>query len=103
VETALSEHPSIADVVVIGLPDPEWGRRIHAIVQPSDLGDPPDAADVIAFAKERLAAYKVPKSVELIDVMPRNDIMKINRAALTKEREGRASLHEVAAAPRPPA
>lgn len=88
VEAALSEHAGIADVVVIGLHDPEWGRRIHAIVQPVDAEQPPEPADVIAFAKDRLAPYKVPKSVELIAAMPRNDIMKINRATLTEEREG---------------
>jgi bile acid-coenzyme A ligase len=88
VEAALSEPPGIADVVVVGLRDLEWGRRIHAIVQPTDPDEPPDASDVISFARMRLAAYKVPKTVELIVAMPRNDIMKINRAALTEERDG---------------
>ena len=55
VETALSEHPDIADVVVVGLADPEWGRRVHAIVEPTDPAAPPTAADVIAFAKARVA------------------------------------------------
>jgi ferredoxin len=41
VEAALSEHPDIADVVVVGLRDPEWGRRVHAIVQPADAVSPP--------------------------------------------------------------
>ena len=58
VESALSEHPQIADVVVIGLRDPEWGRRVHAIVQPKDLANPPDEADIIAFAKARLASVQ---------------------------------------------
>lgn len=88
VEAALSEHSGIADVVVVGLRDAEWGRRIHAIVQPADPAKAPDPSDVIAFAKARLAAYKVPKTVELITAMPRNDIMKINRATLTEERDG---------------
>ena len=87
VEAALSEHPAIADVVVVGLRDPEWGRRVHAIVQPADPADPPRPADIIAFAKTRLAAYKVPKTVELVEVIPRNDVMKFNRAALTEERD----------------
>jgi bile acid-coenzyme A ligase len=90
VEAALSEHAGIADVVVVGLHDPEWGRRIHAIVQPVDPHHPLEPADIIAFAKDRLAPYKVPKSVELIAVMPRNDIMKINRATLTDERDGQS-------------
>jgi bile acid-coenzyme A ligase len=91
VEAALSEHPAIADVVVVGLRDPEWGRRVHAIVQPVDPADPPLPADIIAFAKTRLAAYKVPKTVELVEAIPRNDVMKFNRAALTEERDERGS------------
>ena len=53
-------------MVVVGLKDEQWGRRVHAIVEPSDPGNPPSEADVIAFAKQRLAAYKVPKTVEFV-------------------------------------
>jgi bile acid-coenzyme A ligase len=88
VESALIEHPAVADVVVVGLADPEWGRRVHAIVEPATGVDPPTADDVIAYAKARLAAYKVPKTVELIDVMPRTAATKVNRAALVAERGG---------------
>lgn len=88
VESALSEHPGIADVVVIGLRDPEWGRRVHAIVQPADVAADLDAGEVIAFAKQRLAAYKVPKTVEFVTSMPRNDATKLSRAALIAERDG---------------
>jgi bile acid-coenzyme A ligase len=86
VEAALSEHPGIADVVVVGLRDPEWGRRVHAIVQAADpaLAGP----DVIAFAKERLAPYKVPKTVEFVAAIPRSEATKFNRAALVAERDG---------------
>jgi bile acid-coenzyme A ligase len=86
VETALSEHPGIEDVVVIGLRDPEWGRRVHAVVHPSDRSL--DEAAVIAYAKERLAPYKVPKSVEFVEAIPRTEAMKFNRAALVAERDG---------------
>ncbi|MCU0312159.1 MAG: AMP-binding protein [Acidimicrobiales bacterium] len=88
VESALVEHPEIVDVVVIGLSDPEWGRRVHAIVEPRDSSAPPDAAEVIAFAKTRLAAYKVPKSVEVVERIPRSASTKISRAALIAERGG---------------
>src|SRR3954471_19758644 len=87
VESALAEHPAIADVVVIGLSDPEWGRRVHAIIEPADPSAPPTAADVIAFAKERLAPYKVPKTVELVDAIPRSAATKVSRSALVAERE----------------
>ena len=88
VEAALSEHPQIRDVVVIGLRDPEWGRRVHAIVVPVDPANPPDPSDLISFAKERLASYKAPKTIEFVDSLPRSDAMKLNRGALVLERDG---------------
>ncbi len=94
VEAALSEHPAVADVVVVGLRDPTWGRRVHAIVQPAAPAESPQPADIIAFAKTRLASYKVPKTVELVEVIPRNDVMKFNRTALTEERDRRAAGDE---------
>jgi bile acid-coenzyme A ligase len=87
VETALIEHPGIDDVVVIGLADPEWGRRVHAIVAPVDPADPPTEGEVIAFAKSRIASYKAPKTVEIIDEIPRSAATKVNRGALVAERE----------------
>jgi bile acid-coenzyme A ligase len=64
---------------------------VHAIVQPVDPADAPHPADIITFAKTRLAEYKVPKSVELVETIPRNDVMKFNRAALTEERDERGN------------
>jgi bile acid-coenzyme A ligase len=86
VEAALSEHPLVEDVVVIGLADEEWGRRVHAIVQLAP-GAQFTAEDVIAFAKERLTPYKVPKSVEFVDRIPRTDAGKVNRGALVEARD----------------
>ena len=95
VESALSEHPQVRDVVVIGLRDPEWGRRVHAIIEPADVTRPPDPADIIAFAKERLSPYKVPKTVEFLDALPRSDAMKLNRGALgARARRARAGRRD---------
>jgi bile acid-coenzyme A ligase len=88
VEAALIDHPKIADVVVVGLKDDEWGRRVHAIVEPVDPADPPTSEEVIAHAKARLAAYKVPKSVELVDAIPRSAATKVNRGRLVEARGG---------------
>jgi bile acid-coenzyme A ligase len=88
VETALIDHPAIADIVVVGLRDPEWGRRVHAIVEPADPTAPPTDGDVIAYAKSRLAPYKVPKTVELVDAIPRSEATKVNRRALVEARGG---------------
>jgi bile acid-coenzyme A ligase len=88
VETALVDHPDIADVVVVGLKDDEWGRRVHAIIEAVDHDHPPSEDDVRAFAKDRLAAYKVPKSVEFVDAIPRTEATKVSRAALIDARGG---------------
>lgn len=88
VESALAGHPEIADVVVLGLSDPEWGRRVHAVVQPSDPSQPPTVEQVIRYAKSRLAAYKVPKTVEFVDEIPRTDATKVNRSAMIEARGG---------------
>ncbi|MDX6741495.1 class I adenylate-forming enzyme family protein [Actinocorallia sp. A-T 12471] len=89
VESALIEHPGIADVVVIGLADERWGRRVHAVVEPSAGSGAVTEAEVVSFARARLAAYKVPKTVELVDRIPRTAATKVNRSAMVREREGR--------------
>ncbi|MDT5213281.1 MAG: bile acid-coenzyme ligase [Mycobacterium sp.] len=88
VESALIDHPEIADVVVIGLADERWGRRVHAVVQPADATHPPTEQAVIRYAKDRLAAYKVPKTVEFIDEIPRSAATKVSRSAMVAAREG---------------
>jgi bile acid-coenzyme A ligase len=88
VETALLEHPAVADVVVIGVKDDEWGRRVHAIVQPHDPASPPTLEEIRTYAKGKLNAHKVPKSLELVDAIPRSAATKVNRGALVDERGG---------------
>jgi bile acid-coenzyme A ligase len=88
VESALCDHPEIADVVVIGLKDDQWGRRVHAVVEPKDKAAPPSEADVIAYAKGKLAGYKVPKTVEFVDEIPRSAATKVSRGAMVEARGG---------------
>jgi bile acid-coenzyme A ligase len=88
VEAALSGHPEVGDVVVIGVPDAEWGRRVHAIVQPRDQRRPPTAQALDRYCRERLAAYKVPKTYEFTASFLRTDAGKVRRSALVAEREG---------------
>jgi bile acid-coenzyme A ligase len=88
VESALIDHDDVADVVVIGLADLQWGRRVHAVVQAVDPSRPPAAEQVIAYAKSRLAAYKVPKTVEFVDAIPRSAATKVNRSAMIEARGG---------------
>ncbi len=91
VEAALAEHPSVADVAVIGLRDQEWGRRVHAVVELLDTASPPTADALRNHCRALLAAYKVPKSVEFVERLPRTDAGKINRSSLVDAREGGVS------------
>ncbi|MBV8959010.1 MAG: fatty acid--CoA ligase [Actinobacteria bacterium] len=76
VENALMSHPGIADVAVIGVPSDRWGETPKAIVVAAP-GAELDEAEIIAFAKSRLAGYKCPTSVDFIDTLPRNPSGKI--------------------------
>ncbi len=82
VENALMKHPGIADVAVIGVPSEKWGETVKALVTrvDPDLGE----ADVIAFARENLATYKCPTSVDWIETLPRNPSGKILKTELRK-------------------
>ncbi len=91
VEGALTEHAGVADAVVVGLPDDEWGERVHAIVVPADPASAPSPEELRSFCRERLAAYKVPKSTELVDSLPRSDAGKIRRADLARERSEKSA------------
>lgn len=86
VEAALLEHPDVVDTAVIGLPDPEWGQRLHALVQPREPRRPPAGEALREHCRARLAAYKVPKSFELVSALPRSEAGKLNRRALAEER-----------------
>ena len=84
VEAALQEHPAVSSVAVIGLPDEDRGNIVHAIVEAD-----PDAVsreELLAFAAQRVARYKVPRSIEYTDEPLRNEAGKLRRSALQAER-----------------
>lgn len=89
VEAALTEHPAIADAAVIGLPDDEWGRRVHAVIETVDPAEIPAEADLAAWLRQRLTSYKLPKTYEFTPALPRDPSGKIRRSALVSEREAK--------------
>jgi fatty-acyl-CoA synthase/long-chain acyl-CoA synthetase len=91
IEGALEQHGDIVDVAVFGIPSEEWGEMVHAEV----VGRPGaslTADAVMAYAREHLAGYKVPRSVKFIEEIPRTGTGKILKRELRKPYwEGRAS------------
>ncbi|MGB1867805.1 MAG: AMP-binding enzyme, partial [Porticoccaceae bacterium] len=81
VEDALYSHPDIADVAVVGVPDDKWGEAIKAFVVIKDGADL-SADQIIEFARTRIAKFKCPKTVDFIDILPRNMSGKILRREL---------------------
>jgi acyl-CoA synthetase (AMP-forming)/AMP-acid ligase II len=81
VENAIFGHPGVADVAVIGVPDERWGEAVKAVVV-KKAGADPTPAEIIAWARERIAAYKAPKSIDFIAALPRNASGKILRREL---------------------
>src|SRR5438270_4918668 len=81
VESAICDHPDVAEVAVVGVPDEQWGEAVKAIVVMRP-GKQATTAEIIAFTRARIAGFKTPKSVDFIEALPRNASGKILRRHL---------------------
>jgi acyl-CoA synthetase (AMP-forming)/AMP-acid ligase II len=88
VEDVLMGHPDITDAAVIGLPDEQWGERVTALVVTSEELDP---SSIVAYCRERLAGYKIPKTIEFIATLPHNANGKVQKNLLRQQFTERAS------------
>ena len=83
VEDALRTHPDVDDVAVIGEPHPRTGETVVAYVVPR-AGHTPDPVELLRHGARRLARYKLPTRVELVDELPRSLVGKLSRRALSE-------------------
>ncbi len=84
VEEVLYRHPAVQEVAVIGIPDPYWVEKVHAVVC-LKKGTSATAEDLIALCKKSLAGYKSPKSVEFMDALPKNAVGKIMKREIRQK------------------
>lgn len=88
VEAILTQHTGVRDVAVIGLKDEDLGRRVHALVEPTNIDAPPSQEELDSHMRKHLASYKLPRSYEMIEALPRDEAGKIRRSKLRDERGG---------------
>jgi len=84
IENVMHEHPHVLDVAVLGIPDDEWGERVHAIVQPKP-DETVDLDELAAFVDARVARYKRPRSYEIRESLPRTPAGKLLKRQLRDE------------------
>lgn len=81
-EQVLVKHPAVLDVACIGVPHPEMGEELKALVILRDAASPPEPSEILGFCRERLSHYKCPRTVDYVDDLGRNTMGKINKRKL---------------------
>ena len=84
IEGELQSHPKVGDVAVFGIPHADWGEEIKAVIEPAEGVVPDDALteEILAFAGERLAKFKIPKTIDYVDALPRDPNGKLYKRKL---------------------
>jgi long-chain acyl-CoA synthetase len=84
IENVILMHPKVGDVAVFGIPHEDWGEEIKAVIEPAEGVEPGDALteDLLAFCKDKLAKFKMPKSIDYTDDMPRDPNGKLYKRKL---------------------
>ncbi|MEP9350437.1 AMP-binding protein [Xanthobacter sp. KR7-225] len=103
IEAVLLAHPAVRDVVVIGLPDREWGETVHAVAEPVDAGAPPDLAALRRHCAGQLTAAELPKGLTVRPALPRDGFGKVMRRAVRAALEADGAERTASPPPIPPA
>ncbi|MYR07872.1 long-chain-fatty-acid--CoA ligase [Gordonia sp. SID5947] len=82
VEAVIDQHPKVAEIALVGAPHPRWVETPIAVIVPTDPSDPPTEDEIITFCRERLASYKKPTGVIVVDQLPRTATGKIQKFVL---------------------
>jgi long-chain acyl-CoA synthetase len=84
IEAALSAHPAVADVAVFGIPHPDWGEEVKAVVEPAAGAEPGEAltGELMAFLDGRVASFKRPRTIDYVAALPRDPNGKLYKRKL---------------------
>ncbi|MCO4744333.1 MAG: AMP-binding protein [Proteobacteria bacterium] len=82
IESVLTEHPRVLDVAVFGIPDEDWGEQVKAVIEPKGGITEGLEDELLSWARERIAKYKCPRSIDFVEVMPREENGKLKKRLL---------------------
>jgi long-chain acyl-CoA synthetase len=82
IESVIIAHPDVVDVAVFGIPDEDWGEQVKAVIEVRGAVQEGQEGQLLGWARERLAKYKCPRSIDFVDVLPRDPNGKLKKRLL---------------------